>query len=210
MSGRFRQWDNPQPEPDGRMFAPAAGRNIDPILATLTKLHLPQGRALEIASGTGEHTARLADAFPGLQWQPTEIDQARMASIRAWVAHAGQPNLLPPVEMDATKPGWSLKHGPRDLIYLVNLLHLIPAPAATTLLSELKQALAPDGMALLYGPFLRDGLPTSEGDARFHASLRAADPAIGYKDLNWVIASLKPRDVSVIDMPANNLLLVVT
>ncbi len=74
---------------------------------------------------------------------------------------------------------------------LVNLLHLIPAPAAETLLAEVALALAPGGTFCLYGPFLRDGQPTSPGDAAFDASLRAQDPTIGYKDLAWVMGTCR-------------------
>lgn len=93
----------------------------------------------------------------------------------------------------------------------MNLLHLIPERAAATLLAELGAALAPGGTACLYGPFLRDGLATSAGDAAFDASLRAQDPAIGYKDLAWVMGQLGKAGLScdVLPMPANNLLLVV-
>ena len=82
--------------------------------------------------------------------------------------------------------------------------------AAETLLTELPKALAPQGAACLYGPFLRGGRATSAGDTAFDASLRAQDPAIGYKDLDWVKDRLTAGGlaVRVIDMPANNLTLV--
>ena len=77
-----------------------------------------------------------------------------------------------------------------------------------TNLTGIAAALAPGGTAFLYGPFLRDGQATSEGDARFHASLRAQDAAIGYKDLDWILARLSPLAVCVTEMPANNLMLI--
>ena len=92
---------------------------------------------------------------------------------------------------------------------LVNLLHLIPTPAAETLLAEVAIALSPNGTFCLYGPFLRDGQATSPGDAAFDASLRAQDPMIGYKELAWVLGHLKGNGlkVRVVEMPANNLML---
>ena len=92
---------------------------------------------------------------------------------------------------------------------MVNLLHLIPAPAAAILLDELPLALAPGGTACLYGPFLRDGQAISPGDAAFDASLRAQDPMIGYKDLAWVLDHLSRHGLTteVRTMPANNLML---
>jgi hypothetical protein len=93
---------------------------------------------------------------------------------------------------------------------VVNLLHLIPEAAARNALSEAALALAPGGVLMVYGPFLRDGRATSEGDAAFDASLRAQDPAIGYKNLadvtGWMTAA--GLHVTVEEMPANNLMLV--
>ncbi|OZB19655.1 MAG: methyltransferase, partial [Rhodobacterales bacterium 34-62-10] len=54
------------PSDDGRMFAPSAARNAADI-AALVADHAPAtGRALEIASGTGEHVIVFASAMPGM------------------------------------------------------------------------------------------------------------------------------------------------
>ena len=76
------------------------------------------------------------------------------------------------------------------------------------LITEAALALAPGGTLILYGPFRREGVLTSDGDSKFDAELRTADPAIGYKDTvditRWLSdAALSPIDR--IDMPANNL-----
>jgi hypothetical protein len=95
---------------------------------------------------------------------------------------------------------------------LVNLLHLISSPAAERTLTEIIQALAPGGRAVIYGPFKRDGALTSAGDSRFDAELRAADPTIGYKDSaaiqRW-IAAAGASLVEIAQMPANNLAFVI-
>ena len=155
------------PSDDGRMFAPSAARNAADI-STLVADHAPaSGRALEIASGTGEHAVTFAKAMPGLVWQPTDLDAARRSSVDAHAAVAGLDNLRPAIA-----------------------------------------ALAPGGIFVLYGPFLRDGEPTSEGDTTFHASLRAQDPEIGYKDdwdvIEWIQANWLDL-VQVVEMPANNM-----
>lgn len=198
----------PDPPPDARLCAPATRRNLDPIRAVL-RAHAPtSGRALELAAGTGEHAVAFSHACPGLAWQPTDIDATRLASIAAWAALCGPDTLRAPMPLDAGRPGWSDTHGPVEMILLVNLLHLISGQAAATVLTEIARALAPGGVAFIYGPFLRDGQPTSDGDARFHARLRAADPATGYKDLAWVRDGLGPLTVHVAPMPANNLMLI--
>jgi len=199
------------PGEDGRLYAPSSERNAAPILALL-KHHGPaEGRALELAAGTGQHAAHFAAALPGLQWQPTEIEPTRRQSIDSWAKTVTAPNLQPAIELDATAPGWGSSHAGQDLILLVNLLHLISTPEAQTLISEAAQALAPGGRLILYGPFLRDGEATSEGDASFHASLTAQDPEIGYKDdfdvIDWLHEAWLEL-VDVVEMPANNLALV--
>ena len=196
---------------DARISAPSALRNRDLIAAELVRLAPAQGRALEIASGTGEHVIRFAAVMPGLDWQPTDPDPVRRASIAAWNAAAGLANIRPPRDLNAAQPGWAEAEGPADLIVLVNLLHLIAEVEARVVLAEIAAALAPSGIFALYGPFLRDGEATSEGDAAFHASLRAQDPAIGYKDVVDTCAQLVAAGLSHVEtvaMPANNLLLV--
>lgn len=200
---------NPPVYTDGRLSAPAALRNRDALTQALTSL-APKGTALEIASGTGEHVIRFAPAMPGLIWQPSDPDPARRASITAWLAQEPSANILPPIPLDACAPGWAALHGPYNLIFLANLLHLVPDEAASACLQETAKALKPGGRAVVYGPFLRDGKTTSQGDADFNARLKFENPGAGYKDVDWVMglwskAGLSPDPPQM--MPANNLLL---
>ena len=188
---------------DGRRHAPSAARNAGPILAVLRRVIAPGARVLELASGTGQHAAEFAPALRA-DWQPSDVEVGNFASITAWTA--GQTR--PPVALDACAPGWG--RGEWDAVLAVNLLHLIPVEGAKVLLAEAAQALAPGGRFCLYGPFLRDGRATSDGDAAFDASLRAQDARLGYKDLGWVMEQLGAAGlgVQVVPMPANNLLLI--
>ncbi|MGB8811749.1 MAG: DUF938 domain-containing protein, partial [Paracoccaceae bacterium] len=133
-----------------------------------------------------------------------------MASIAAWTAFAGCANVRAPVVLDAARPGWAKGFAGQDVVLVVNLLHLISGAATEAVLAGIAQVLAVGGKALIYGPFLRDGVATSAGDAAFDASLRAQDPTIGYKDLAWVCAQLAKVGlrVRVQEMPANNLMLI--
>ena len=194
-----------------KLHAPSAERNAGPITDALADIAPAAGSALELASGTGQHVVAFARAMPGLDWQPTEIDPVRRASIDAHAAEAGLGNLRAALALDATARGWGARHGGQAMVVLVNLLHLIGTPEARTLIEEAAQALMPGGYLALYGPFLRDGKATSEGDARFDASLRAQDLGIGYKDLAEVTRWLNAAGLTAPerrDMPANNLLLV--
>ncbi|WP_101068872.1 DUF938 domain-containing protein [Roseovarius salinarum] len=200
-----------KPGDDGRLHAPSAERNAGPLTALL-RHHAPAtGRALELASGTGQHAVAFARALPDLDWQPSEVDAERRASIDAWAARDGLPNLHPAIHLDATAPGWGAAHAGQALVLLVNLFHLIGEAEARTIVAEAAQALAPGGRFIVYGPFLRDGEATSDGDARFDASLRAQDPGIGYKDdfdvVDWVHEAGLVL-VDVVEMPANNLSIV--
>jgi SAM-dependent methyltransferase len=200
-----------EPAAGSKLHAPAAARNAD-ALVDLLRAHAPaSGAALEIASGTGQHIVRFAAAFPDIQWQPSEIEPQRRASIDAYAADAGLENVSKAVDLDAAAPGWSQRFGDLDLVVLINLLHLIPATAVRAILSEVSHALADTGVFIFYGPFKRDGQLTSAGDRRFDAELRTADPAIGYKDIldmeRWLSdVGLELSDQ--IEMPANNLALI--
>lgn len=195
-----------EPGEGARLSAPSAQRNA-PVIAEMLAVHGPhEGHALELASGTGQHVAAFAAALPHVDWQPSDLDETRRASIDAW-AHGL--NIRPAIALDATAPGWGADHAGQDMIVLVNLMHLISEREAHILLHEVSAALAPGGLFALYGPFLRDGQTVSAADAAFDASLRAGDPDIGYKDAGAVTRWM--RDVGLhplapLPMPANNLM----
>lgn len=189
---------------DARRFAPAAARNREPILAVL-RAHLPaSGTALEIASGSGEHAIAFAAAFPSLVWQPSDPDPANRASIAAWIAAEGTPNLLPPIDLDATAEIWPLATA--DAVVCINMIHIAPWAACLGLLRGAARLLAPGGLLYLYGPFKRDGAHTAPSNAAFDESLRNRDPAWGIRDLGEVsdaATGFAPPDI--VAMPANNL-----
>ncbi len=53
-------------EGDGRLSAPSAFRNAEPIIEPVRNTAIKSGNALEIASGTGQHVVKLAAALPHL------------------------------------------------------------------------------------------------------------------------------------------------
>ena len=55
--------DSAAPIAGERRNAPSAERNIAPISNVLARVLPSNGRALEIASGTGQHIAEFADLF---------------------------------------------------------------------------------------------------------------------------------------------------
>lgn len=191
-----------------KLSAPSALRNVDALTELLLRVAPTTGAALELASGTGQHVITFAQALPDLMWHPSEVAADRRASIDAYRVEAQCDNIAPARMLNACAAGWGQDVPPQDLIICINLLHLVSAEAAQILVLEAGHALTSGGTLLLYGPFKRDGLLTSDGDTRFDAQLRGADASIGYKDdseiTNW-LAQAGLETAEPVTMPANNL-----
>ena len=195
-------------ESDGRLNAPSAVRNVVPIVELVRKAAIKSGNALEIASGTGQHVVKLAAALPFLNWQPSDVDETRIKSIRCWSDDQHLKNLKSPCLLDATTEGWATEHHGQDLILLVNLLHLISIEETKILVKEVSKALSPEGLAIIYGPFMRSGELISKSDMEFHHSLINRDPDLGYKndvDMLNLFGESGLTHLSTNKMPANNL-----
>lgn len=164
--------------PDGRRTAPAALRNSGPLIEALRARLPSQGRILEVASGTGQHAAAFAAAFPALDWVPSDVDPRQLDSIAAWRRESGAKNLAEPMAIDIANP-WPIARGRVQVVLTINLLHLIPEPLVSRLFEEARLALSDGGRMIVYGPFLRGSSYASDGDRAFDASLRARDPVIG-------------------------------
>ena len=196
--------------PDLRRSSPAAARNKQPILDVLQRVLPPSGRALEIASGSGEHAAHLATGLPGWTWQPTEVDQEAFASIEGWRAHSRAGNLLPPRIFDATAAPHD-DFADFDAIFCANMIHIAPWSACRGLMDAAARLLASRGLLVLYGPFLFDDGSDAASNLAFDADLRARDPAWGVRRLADVVAEAARVGLVLrerVAMPANNLVLV--
>lgn len=192
---------------DGRLFAPSAERNSAPIVNLIKRIAPEPGNALEIASGTGQHIVQLALSLPNIIWSPSDVEGERLKSISAWVESENLLNIKPPMYLDATETGWAKSLPKSNFILLVNLLHLISWDETETLISELSIALKTKGIALVYGPFMRNGQLISEGDKNFHTSLIQTDPDIGYKndlEMLTLFSNSGLLHLETVEMPANN------
>ncbi len=194
--------------------SPAAERNREPILAVLRTLLPERGRALEIASGTGQHAAHFAAALPSWSWQPSDLDDAHFDAIAGWAARSGAANVLPARRLDVRDAPWPSDGAPFetpfDLIFCANLLHISPWATCAGLMRGSARHLAPGGWLLTYGPYLQDEVPTAPSNLAFDADLRARNPAWGIRRLAEVDqeaerAGLARRQRHA--LPANNLLL---
>ncbi|MDT7951319.1 MAG: DUF938 domain-containing protein [Acetobacteraceae bacterium] len=191
---------------DGRLSAPSAARNREPILQAVGPSLPAAGLILEVASGTGEHVAFFAAARPALTWQPSDPDLDRRASIDAWTA--GLPNVRPACALDAAAAAWPVAHA--DGVLCINMIHIAPWSAAEGLFAGAARVLPPGGVLALYGPYRRQGQPMEPGNAAFDADLRRRDPAWGLRTLETVTGlalSCGFAAPDVIAMPADNLTL---
>ena len=195
--------------PSARRHSPAAERNRAPILLELERLLPARGTALEIASGSGQHAAHFAAALPGWQWQPSDGDAGALPSICAWCAHLG--NVRPAIVIDVLGATWPAAPDRVDLIFCANLLHISPWPTCAALMRGAARHLAPDGLLVVYGPFVVDDTPTAPSNLAFDADLRARDPAWGLRRLADVASAADAQGLHLREraaMPANNLVVV--
>ena len=164
------------------------------------------GTVLEIASGSGEHAAYLAEALPHLQFQPSDPSPEARASIDAWCS--GLPNVAAALALDAETGAWPIQQA--DCVLCINMIHIAPWSAAQGLISESARILPQTGFLVLYGPFLRAGVPTAPSNLSFDASLRGRNPEWGIRDLDKVtaLAGQAGFEAAIVEeLPANNLVI---
>ena len=208
-----------------RLSSPAAERNRQPIAEVLRRVLPPAGRALEIASGSGQHVSWFARRLPGWTWQPTEFAAASLPSIAAWsvldaddVAESAVdgatpgplPNVLAPLQLDVCAPGWPVA-GTFDAITCANMIHASPPQTLPGLMQGAGRHLAPQGLLVTYGPYVLDDEPLVPSNVEFDAWLKSRDPSWGIRRLADVLAHARDAGLRLrerVAMPANNLMLV--
>jgi len=208
-----------------RQSSPAAERNRQPMLDVLRRVLPPSGRALEIASGSGQHVSWFARHLPGWNWQPTEYAATALPSIAAWcvldaddLAESASPpagvgplpNVLPPLQLDVCAPAWPVA-GRFDAITCANMIHASPPPTLPGLMQGAGRHLAADGVLVTYGPYVLDDEPLAASNVEFDAWLKSRDPSWGIRRLADVLAHARDAGLRLREraaMPANNLMLV--
>lgn len=188
--------------------APAAERNTGPILAVLRDVLPERGRGLEIASGTGQHAAAFAAAFPGIDWQPSDPSAEARDSIAAWAQEAGSGNLRPPLALDVMDEGWQAAvGGPFDVLVCINMIHISPWAACLGLMQGAGALLPAGGLLYLYGPYKVGGVHTAPSNEAFDQSLRDRNPDWGLRDMEEVAGAAGRNGLvpeGQMAMPANN------
>lgn len=209
-------------------FSPAAERNKQPILDVLRQVLPARGRALEVASGTGQHVACFAAGFPGWVWQPTDVDKLTLVGIAANTV--GLKNVRAPLLLNVLQPSWLLAASAAagvpadgrvaandvygsalDAVYCANMLHISPWDTCAALMRGSALRLTEEGVLITYGPYLEEGVSTAPGNLAFEGDLRLRDPAWGLRSVRDVSDEARRVGLGLrarYEMPANNLLLV--
>jgi hypothetical protein len=193
---------------NARRSAPAVLRNREYIADVLSEWLPERGLVLEIASGTGEHVVFFAERFPKLEWQPSDAHADALASIASWRDASGLPNVRPPLELDASAPQWPVERA--DALLNINMVHISPWAAALGLLDGAARVLTTGGPLILYGPWLKDDVPTASSNLAFDRDLRSRNPEWGIRHVENFSAAAEKRGLRLEHtrlMPANNLML---
>jgi SAM-dependent methyltransferase len=192
-----------------KRFAPAASRNRDPILSELRELLSEGARVLEIASGTGQHVVHFAANLPEASWQPSDVDPAALASIRAHVSDSGLDNVREPIELDVRNEDWGVDEV--DCVLCCNMVHISPWECSVALFAGAARVTGAAGQLITYGPYRFDGTFTAPSNEQFDRSLKSRDPSWGVRDVEDLKDLAREHDLGLvrsIAMPANNHILV--
>lgn len=185
-------------------YAESCDQNREPILAVLRETFADRSYVLEIGSGTGQHAVYFGAALPHLRWQTADIP-LHHPGIRAWLAEAALPNVLPPIALNVSHLSW--RNGRYDAVFSANTLHIMSEPDVAQFFAGVGAVLEAGGVLAVYGPFNYNGQYTSESNARFDGWLKQRDPASGVRDFEAVDALARAQGLVLqqdIAMPANN------
>ncbi len=192
-----------------RLYSPTAGRNAGPISEQLLQILPKNASVLEIASGTGEHAVACCECRPDISWQNSDPDERSRGSQDAWRSECpGQ--ISPSLAISTSNPKWWAELAPFDAIYCANMIHIAPWEAALGLAKGAGAVIKPQGLMILYGPFL-EGAKTAQSNLNFDQTLKSRNPDWGVRSLDSVkhiFADVGFNLQARIEMPAENRILV--
>ncbi len=195
-----------------KQHAPATLRNREPIAEVLARELPVSGLVLEIAAGTGEHAVFFAEAFPALDWQPTDPSPEALASIAAYREDYPGTNLAAPLLLDSAAPDrWPVQQA--AALLCINMVHISPWEATLGLFRGAARLLGSGGGGplILYGPYIEQGVETAPSNWNFDASLKARDPRWGLREAEALDALAAQNGLARsarYALPANNIVLI--
>jgi hypothetical protein len=118
------------------------------------------------------------------------------------------PNLRGPLRLDAAAPRWPIDHA--DAVLSINMVHISPWTSSLGLIEGAAQILAPGAPLIMYGPWLKDDVPTAPSNLDFDADLKRRNPQWGLRRVEEFADAAAGRGLEIEatrSMPANNLML---
>ena len=188
-------------------YSQACENNKGPILTVLHQAFANCEQVLEIGSGTGQHAVHFATHLPHLTWQASDQRQY-LHDLARRLQLANRANLPAPQQFDVTEPFTMAQKF--DGIFSANTLHIMPWAVVEQLFAQLPSLTKHAATLCLYGPFNYGGNYTSDSNARFDATLKQRDAAMGIRDIEAVTLLAQQHGFTLLRdlaMPANNRLL---
>ncbi|WP_395342065.1 DUF938 domain-containing protein [Ningiella sp. W23] len=186
-------------------YSQACENNKAPILNVLSEAFAKTNHVLEIGSGTGQHAVHFAKHLPHLIWQTA--DQLEYHSgIQYWIEKHPCANLKAPLPLQI--PLDDFPNDNYDGFFSANTAHIMQKSEIQHLMKLIEKRLPQNGVFCQYGPFKQEGKFSSQSNKEFHESLLARGFG-GYRDISELqIWASKLSLTQIIEMPANNLMLI--
>ena len=152
------------------------------------------------------------ESFPSIIWQTSDPESIHRKSIVSWINHQRLSSKMPePLDIDVEKRPWPVTTQLKSFIkgiVCINMIHISPWSCTRALFEESKSCLDHNQFLMLYGPFLRNGIQTSERNLIFDQSLKLQNPLWGLRHLdqvNEIAFENGFEQDKIIEMPTNNL-----
>ena len=142
-------------------------------------------RLLEIASGCGNHVLYFSKLFPHIQWQPSDLQNKNVDSIRCHLDACPHENVAEPLKIDVCDPldHWGLKHDTYDFMFNSKMVHILPWKGTESLFANAGKILKSQGRLFMYGILKMNGKLESKRNQDYDARLRLNYPGCGIRDL---------------------------